>query len=1058
MALGLLESYNRTRYVEELLDRTKDDPPSLAIHLHADYWILNNGSKFLYQNQMASLLDDIRAHRIPVDFLDLFDNARVPFYEGCMIVELLDYRVQQSKGGQQGEPDRTRVILHPNPETIYADICSLNQKYGGRWTDSDALEVEATLLLATAPPLCLDPNPHLTRIANHVLRASTPTVPMSLKRKATTSEPEEDESEKGRKAKIMAFMSPRPQGKLNRTYSLLDTFAKHKREKHISAKTQAENPPRHPNHYYLFGPPPRRPVPDIPTPAPLSTPVDNRRIETPKPAPTPQIVTASYPPVNHHFITQSAPAAIASPGMTPQVYANVHAATEAARAAQSVTAPPAASTEAPTPVQTTQSTSSAPEQNNFTATTTVPVTSSAIAALNPQQQQQFRMLQEVQASKTYAGNQHLFSQQALLQLQQHHHLNNQAAQGQVQAQGQGQGQPVQGTPTPTATAPTPVASAASPNTAGQSTTVKQEQSSMTSFQVAASQRPIAEPKLVATNAASSPRTTAAQAGVQPPLVHHPGEMQKIILTMRGGVYRGFQELTALQAQMNAAPNDMSLRQRFQKLYSEVAGLQEQTKSWNAQQEQFKEAQEQQLKGVPVAGRSPANTAPTASVAAAAAAANQAGRATPQTLAVPTSQGPSNVGTPSPSRASPMSVHVQPLQPNQAQAQAAHATLQQQQFQRTLTPVQAQHQHQHQHQQQAAQQVQAPSGQYTFAMPYNPAALRPGAPNANQQNHIINVAQANAARAAATPVAGGNGGLSAQRSPQQVQPQAAHPIQQQSNIQTPQLTQQLRTPQIQNQQLRTPQTQHQQLRTPQMQAQQLRTPQMQTQQLRTPQMQQAQLRTPQMQQAQLQTAQQAQVQQQQQQRQPTPMQTQSTAQVQNPQLQNAQYQQRLQLQHMQQLQLQQQQQQQQQQQSQPQPQVQQFQVQQQAQGGMTSQQFQHYQQQMAFYQAIQQQRQQQQAAGGQQHAQQIQASTQPSPQQMQQYVAWQQMAGRGGSVVSGGVPNLTAAQVQQVQQLQQQQQHARLNAMQQQRQMGPQATAMMAANLAKQQQQQQQQQR
>lgn len=28
------------------------------------------------------ILDDIRAHRIPVDFLGLFDDARVPFYDG----------------------------------------------------------------------------------------------------------------------------------------------------------------------------------------------------------------------------------------------------------------------------------------------------------------------------------------------------------------------------------------------------------------------------------------------------------------------------------------------------------------------------------------------------------------------------------------------------------------------------------------------------------------------------------------------------------------------------------------------------------------------------------------------------------------------------------------------------------------------------------------------------------------------------------------------------------------------------------------------------------------
>ncbi|TFK39499.1 Spt20 family-domain-containing protein [Crucibulum laeve] len=205
-----MAGYNRTRYVEELLEKTESQPPSFTVHLHPEHWILNNGSKFLYHNQIASLLDDIRAHRIPVDFLDLFDASHTPFYDGCMIVELLDYRPQRNKEPTPEKPQKTRVILHPNSESLYADICSLNQRFMCKWTDNDALEVESKLLLATAPPLCLDPDPHLTRIANHVLRVSTPTIPMSLKRKAAALEPEEDESGKARRAKIMSFMTRPP--------------------------------------------------------------------------------------------------------------------------------------------------------------------------------------------------------------------------------------------------------------------------------------------------------------------------------------------------------------------------------------------------------------------------------------------------------------------------------------------------------------------------------------------------------------------------------------------------------------------------------------------------------------------------------------------------------------------------------------------------------------------------------------------------------------------------------------------------------------------------------
>lgn len=97
-----MAGYNLTRYVEELLFENEESPASFTVHLYPEHWTLNNGSKFLYNNPVAvrtlmfcefrkklmvlwccqSLLDDIRAQRIPVDFLELFDSAKVPFYDG----------------------------------------------------------------------------------------------------------------------------------------------------------------------------------------------------------------------------------------------------------------------------------------------------------------------------------------------------------------------------------------------------------------------------------------------------------------------------------------------------------------------------------------------------------------------------------------------------------------------------------------------------------------------------------------------------------------------------------------------------------------------------------------------------------------------------------------------------------------------------------------------------------------------------------------------------------------------------------------------------------------
>lgn len=66
---------------------------------------------------------------------------------GCLIVELLDYRPTKAKDPVLEKPDVQRVVLRSTPETIWADICLMNQKTGSKWTDAEALEIEARVLV-----------------------------------------------------------------------------------------------------------------------------------------------------------------------------------------------------------------------------------------------------------------------------------------------------------------------------------------------------------------------------------------------------------------------------------------------------------------------------------------------------------------------------------------------------------------------------------------------------------------------------------------------------------------------------------------------------------------------------------------------------------------------------------------------------------------------------------------------------------------------------------------------------------------------------------------------
>lgn len=48
-----MAGYNISRSVQELLNEHESSPPSFTVHLYPEHWTLNNGSKFLYNNQVA---------------------------------------------------------------------------------------------------------------------------------------------------------------------------------------------------------------------------------------------------------------------------------------------------------------------------------------------------------------------------------------------------------------------------------------------------------------------------------------------------------------------------------------------------------------------------------------------------------------------------------------------------------------------------------------------------------------------------------------------------------------------------------------------------------------------------------------------------------------------------------------------------------------------------------------------------------------------------------------------------------------------------------------------
>ena len=110
-------------------------------------------------------------------------------------MEIHDHRRSNSNSHARETSPRTdteaevkRVVMQPTAESIWADICLLNEESGFTWTEDIALQVEAQILvsmvsivrrhlintsqLATEEPLCLDPSFQVSRVSNAVLHAT----------------------------------------------------------------------------------------------------------------------------------------------------------------------------------------------------------------------------------------------------------------------------------------------------------------------------------------------------------------------------------------------------------------------------------------------------------------------------------------------------------------------------------------------------------------------------------------------------------------------------------------------------------------------------------------------------------------------------------------------------------------------------------------------------------------------------------------------------------------------------------------------------------------------
>lgn len=137
-------------------------------HHHPSGENLQETPSWLYDN--AHLLDALDSEELPPLIID-FCNAHCPhlYYNGAVIAQIRDYR--------QSYPldicDIRYVLLRPTAAALWDEI---NGAVDATWTYKERTAFESQLVLATAPPICLDPSPSIGIAA---INATTERAPLN---------------------------------------------------------------------------------------------------------------------------------------------------------------------------------------------------------------------------------------------------------------------------------------------------------------------------------------------------------------------------------------------------------------------------------------------------------------------------------------------------------------------------------------------------------------------------------------------------------------------------------------------------------------------------------------------------------------------------------------------------------------------------------------------------------------------------------------------------------------------------------------------------------------
>lgn len=101
-----------------------------------------------YDSSTKDFIKTIDSLRLPPDFVELLEEVPCVYYDGCLVVEVRDFR-GSSTAGLTGAPVVRRVLLQPDTETIVSDVEQICAEHAD-WTSDDCLKIEQSIVVLSS--------------------------------------------------------------------------------------------------------------------------------------------------------------------------------------------------------------------------------------------------------------------------------------------------------------------------------------------------------------------------------------------------------------------------------------------------------------------------------------------------------------------------------------------------------------------------------------------------------------------------------------------------------------------------------------------------------------------------------------------------------------------------------------------------------------------------------------------------------------------------------------------------------------------------------------------